>query len=154
MRGIHWWPVNSLHKRSATRKMFPFDDVIMISLYCMVFQSVINQVSLNPVGRLSISKWESKPDTDYTIKFHISISSFTFIDFRSNRWTTFYRDLNGSSRVTAGRHFSHVTSIVIPKTLIEERIIDNFDIYSSCNTTTRFGYQKTVISPLSLDMGV
>ena len=29
VRGIHWWPVNSLHKGSVTRKMFPFDDVIM-----------------------------------------------------------------------------------------------------------------------------
>ena len=29
MRGIHWWPVNSPHKGPVTRKMFPFDDVIM-----------------------------------------------------------------------------------------------------------------------------
>ena len=29
VRGIHWWPVNSLHKGSITRKMFLFDDVIM-----------------------------------------------------------------------------------------------------------------------------
>ena len=29
VRGIHWWPVNSPHKRPVTRKMFPFDDVIM-----------------------------------------------------------------------------------------------------------------------------
>ena len=27
--GIHLWPVNSLHKGSVTRKMFPFDNVIM-----------------------------------------------------------------------------------------------------------------------------
>ena len=27
--GIHWWPVNSMHKWPVTRKMFPFDDVIM-----------------------------------------------------------------------------------------------------------------------------
>ena len=27
--GIHQWPVNSRHKRPVTRKMFPFDDVIM-----------------------------------------------------------------------------------------------------------------------------
>ena len=27
--GIHRWPVNSPHKWSVTRKMFPFDDVIM-----------------------------------------------------------------------------------------------------------------------------
>ena len=29
MRGIHRWPVNSPHKGPVTRKMFPFDDVIM-----------------------------------------------------------------------------------------------------------------------------
>ena len=29
VRGIHWWPVNSPHKGSVTRKMFPFDEVIM-----------------------------------------------------------------------------------------------------------------------------
>ena len=29
VRGIHRRPVNSLHKGPATRKMFPFDDVIM-----------------------------------------------------------------------------------------------------------------------------
>ena len=31
VRGIHRWPVNSPHKRPVTRKMFPFDDVIMRS---------------------------------------------------------------------------------------------------------------------------
>ena len=30
VRGIHWWPVNSPHKGPVTRKMFPFDDVIMM----------------------------------------------------------------------------------------------------------------------------
>ena len=29
VRGIHRWPVNSLHKGLVTRKMFPFDDVIV-----------------------------------------------------------------------------------------------------------------------------
>ena len=29
VRGIHRLPVNSLHKRPVTRKMFPFDDVMM-----------------------------------------------------------------------------------------------------------------------------
>ena len=29
VRGIHRWPVNSLHKGPLTRKMFPFEDVIM-----------------------------------------------------------------------------------------------------------------------------
>ena len=30
VRGIHWSPVNSPHNGPVTRKMFPFDDVIMI----------------------------------------------------------------------------------------------------------------------------
>ena len=29
VRGIHWWPANSPHKGPVTRKMFPFDDIIM-----------------------------------------------------------------------------------------------------------------------------
>ena len=29
VRGLHQWPVNSPHKWPVTRKMFPFDDVIM-----------------------------------------------------------------------------------------------------------------------------
>ena len=29
VRGIRWSPVNSLHKRPVTRKMFPFDEDIM-----------------------------------------------------------------------------------------------------------------------------
>ena len=30
VRGIHRWPVNSPHKGPVMRKMFPFDDVIMV----------------------------------------------------------------------------------------------------------------------------
>ena len=29
VQGIHWWPLNSPHEWPVTRKMFPFDDVIM-----------------------------------------------------------------------------------------------------------------------------
>ena len=34
VRGIHWWPMNSLHthKGPVTRKMFPFDDVIIYDI--------------------------------------------------------------------------------------------------------------------------
>ena len=31
VRGIHWAPLNSTHKGPVTPKMFPFDDVIMLS---------------------------------------------------------------------------------------------------------------------------
>ena len=34
VRGIHRWPVNSPHIWPVTRKMFPFDDVIMLGFIC------------------------------------------------------------------------------------------------------------------------
>ena len=34
VRAIHRWPVNSPHKWPVTRKMFPFDDVIIRSHSC------------------------------------------------------------------------------------------------------------------------
>ena len=50
VRGIRWWLVNSPHKGSATRKIFPFDDVIMrrvpFSLVCVY--SVLNLGSSGP----------------------------------------------------------------------------------------------------------
>ena len=34
--GIHWWPVNSPHKGPVTRKIFPFDDVIIVMKWSLV----------------------------------------------------------------------------------------------------------------------
>ena len=39
VRGIHRWPVISPHKGPVTRKMFPFDDVIMRHADRVAFQS-------------------------------------------------------------------------------------------------------------------
>ena len=42
VRGIHRWPVNSPHKWSVTRKMFPFDDVIIArSCACTFHLSIV-----------------------------------------------------------------------------------------------------------------
>ena len=38
VRGIHRWPVNSPHKGPVTRKMFLFDDVIMICFFYFAAQ--------------------------------------------------------------------------------------------------------------------
>ena len=35
--GIHRWPVNSPHKGPVTRKMFPFDDVIMLLCFAWLW---------------------------------------------------------------------------------------------------------------------
>ena len=42
MRGIHRWPVNYPHKWPVTRKMFPFDDVIMRTYYLSYEAFIIN----------------------------------------------------------------------------------------------------------------
>ena len=47
VRGIHRWPVNYPPKGPVTRKMFPFDDVIMVmkfwyTIYCKNFTYEIN----------------------------------------------------------------------------------------------------------------
>ena len=42
VRGIHRWPVNSPHKWPVTRKMFPFDDVIMeVAAYWLILPDMI-----------------------------------------------------------------------------------------------------------------
>ena len=36
VQGIHRWPVNSLHKGKVTWKMFPFDDIIMLTIWWLL----------------------------------------------------------------------------------------------------------------------
>ena len=51
VRGTHRWPVNSPYKGTVTRKMFPFDDVIMCGYYSVslyMLYSKIGEVHLWP----------------------------------------------------------------------------------------------------------
>ena len=68
--GIHRGPVNSPHKWPVTRKMFPFDDVIMTQLcrglyyYCDLtlsqrFQPIVGQLSMKAV--LPFAKLTTRP---------------------------------------------------------------------------------------------
>ena len=50
VRGIHRWLVNSLYKWPVTRKMFPFDAVIM-------YGWIIKLISINPPRTLFIYKY-------------------------------------------------------------------------------------------------
>ena len=42
VRGIPWWPVNSLHKSPVTRKVFPFDGVIERCTVVSVLKHVVS----------------------------------------------------------------------------------------------------------------
>ena len=52
--GIHRWPVNSPHKWPVTRKMFPFDDVIMRSCHKNSFE---DQVPAHAINRCPFFRW-------------------------------------------------------------------------------------------------
>ena len=47
VRGFHRWPVNSLHKWPVTRKMFPYDDVIMCKMGLRVQTVGVNPNEIN-----------------------------------------------------------------------------------------------------------
>ena len=49
--GIHRWPMNSPHKGPVTRKMFPFDDVIMVSYRSIVASRPIYEYRTRAVNR-------------------------------------------------------------------------------------------------------
>ena len=66
VRGIHWWPVNTLHKGPVMWKMFLFDDVIMRKIYCL--QYLWTEISLIWVQQCAIYY-------TYLYPFHAGISN-------------------------------------------------------------------------------
>ena len=81
VRGIHRVPVNSPHKWQVTRKMFPFDDVIMnaqkqSSMRCMVsclstHWGIVVQISVSKLGHQWLRQ-TSKPMMTY---HHLPLSA-------------------------------------------------------------------------------
>ena len=49
VQGIHRWPVNSPHKGPVTRKMFPFDDVIMEIVTLVLLLSIFRLCNVEPM---------------------------------------------------------------------------------------------------------
>ena len=70
VRGIHRSPVNSPHKWLVTRKMFPFDDVIMRYLDHQKRHS-----DGHPLSHMSIAK----PLTHWALVMHICVHNLTII---------------------------------------------------------------------------
>ena len=54
VRGIHRWPVNSSHKGPVTRKMFPFDDVIMTT-NCRSWSTNV-RIPLSPTTKFRMAR--------------------------------------------------------------------------------------------------
>ena len=49
MRGIHRWPMNSLHRGPVTWKMFSFDDVIMLMMKLWITSTIFANKQRNSV---------------------------------------------------------------------------------------------------------
>ena len=54
VRGIHRGPVNSPHKGPVTRKMFPFDDVIMLSKIVLISQMIMIKIKQSKPSHVHI----------------------------------------------------------------------------------------------------
>ena len=68
--GIHWSPVNSQHKGPVTQKMFPFDDVIMLS-------SSLNMSKRRLIQRFLIKSYLclcQLKNCNVLIKYHINLN--------------------------------------------------------------------------------
>ena len=76
VRGIHREPVNSPHKWPVTRKMFPFDDVIMF--LCRSSNSLLlHAMPLNPKQCWFVLYWALKPHLSWDKMAAISQTIFS-----------------------------------------------------------------------------
>ena len=67
VRRIHQWPVNSPHKGSVTRKMLPFDDIIMQQIFFKITLTPVNLklITCTPVRYFIIQYWPIKFQWNY-----------------------------------------------------------------------------------------
>ena len=81
-RGIHWSPMNSPHNGTVTRKMFPFDDVIMrkicgqisrVHCICTTKNSFINDLFKHNYKHTSPGLIFYKAGCYHRTKFHRSL---------------------------------------------------------------------------------
>ena len=87
VRGIHRWPVNSPHKGPVTRKMFPFDDVIMISEDYTVLtitnvqytDTIAVQSNASNVQGYAFSSWYLNVIVSKTFQMHYILLNFDFL---------------------------------------------------------------------------
>ena len=70
VRRIHRWPVNSLHKGPATRKMFPFDDVIMSQICVPVIVITLHQLSICKI-------WGLISDNHCSLSYRFMVTSIS-----------------------------------------------------------------------------
>ena len=89
VRGIHRWPVNSPHKWPVTRKMFPFDDVIIFFCLRCIWGGIRLFVFKMPYLCGGISRWVTILHICY-MHFNIQVYTCT-LDYTEKRMSLFCR---------------------------------------------------------------
>ena len=98
VRGIHRWPVDSPHKGPVTRKILPFDDFIMWSIYGIVVNcpesSFYELIYLAiPVKMVSISKRKCYDfDEVFVTRDASELVKVTISGAVSNQWCKIYQN--------------------------------------------------------------
>ena len=96
VRGIHRWPVNSPHKGPVTRKMFPFDDVIMI------FDNHCRMVSI--LVKAEEESFGSKPrmGLNISIIYWAKLCWYAIVAYQINIYTQYQNqtDFRSNDRIT------------------------------------------------------
>ena len=87
VRGIHRGSVNSPHKWPVKRKMFPFDDVIMIPIYVRVASLALRQSWYCPGANEQIVKFVGK----FTVPCHNQIQTVCFFLGIYSRYMIYHR---------------------------------------------------------------
>ena len=71
VRGIHRWPVNSTHKGPVTRKMFPFNDIIMLLIVRQWLNQEIHKKKFSVCYLFSLVYPKASNDL-YLMQIHLS----------------------------------------------------------------------------------
>ena len=87
VRGIHRGPVNSRHKRPVTRKMFPFDDVIMLGFVHFIRQRRFKQNACFDTKPMSEQRWRK-----LTLKCRANVLTYSHVG-AGTKQSKFYQSI-------------------------------------------------------------
>ena len=115
VRGIHRLPMNSPHKWPVTPKMFPFDDVIMITLVCGVIVPVWCKKKRRPEWQLHWIKWPKFCGRQFQMHLYESNSFWRQAIIWLKRLTIVLMEIKVQIIWVNLKAFRHVTRIRIIK---------------------------------------
>ena len=141
VRGIHRWPVNSPHKGPVTRKMFPFDDVIIL---VWIDNTAVSSLRLNFSTCFCMQQcYRDGSSISGRLEKH-------FTHYRKSRWSLSLCERN-LKRSIDSRHISWRFRF-LGMHVLEPHLISLLELFGICSKLCIFyvGNVKTRKTPLAL----